>query len=212
MAIPKGFSTRFFLSKEIMKKDKENCINLLIDEGFLGYDYRLNTYVDFKTVLEKYPNRSRYSSRYKNEDFIISCEEGDKYLGYTIDADSNDSKIIIKVTDGFCKIIDTVNFSYIDNVGDLPDAMMKNSDNKEIKWLFKYNYFGKDFIEKFGKEFFINIPCVSQEFISEDIIRIDLCNDIFSPIDKSLMKEVSEYLKKFSIKVSFYNHKDFYID
>lgn len=38
---------------------------------------------------------------------------------------------------------------------------------------------------------------VNQEFITNDIIRIDLCKDIFSPIEKSLMKEVSDYLKVF---------------
>ena len=61
-------------------------------------------------------------------------------------------------------------------------------------------------------DFFLNMPCVKQEVITEDVIRVDLSKDIFSPIDKSLMKEVLEYLNGFFVKVSFYNHKEFLID
>ena len=107
MGFIKGFTATAILKNSITKKDKQNCISILIKEGFLGYDYELESYVDFNIVLEKYPNRPRYLSKYRNEDFIISCLEGKKYLGYNIDNDGKNSKIIIKVTNEICKTLDS---------------------------------------------------------------------------------------------------------
>ncbi|MEC4004858.1 hypothetical protein OX283_009345 [Flavobacterium sp. SUN052] len=201
-----------YLVYNYTKEETENCFKILIDEGFLGRDYSLNSYVDFKNVLEKYPNRFQYGLRFKNKGFIISNPIDWNCLGYTIDGDSEDSKYIIDITNKFLLVLENSLFSYIDFEADPPKNFNKIITKKEIKWLFKYNYFGKDFIEKFGKDFFINMPCVSHEFITEHIIKIDLVEDIFLPINKLLMNDVSDYLKTFSIDVNFYNHEDFFID
>ena len=212
MGLKKDFSSLILSNSEISSVKINLCFDFLIKNNFLGYDYESTKYINFSEILHKYPEDPRYNLRYKMEDFGITNPIGKKYLISRIDGESSDSEIIIKGTNEFCKIIQDISFSYIDNEGDSPSKFEDIISKKEIKWLFKYNYFGKDFIEKFGKDFFVNMPCVNQEFISDHIIRIDLCKDLFSPVDKALMKEVSEYLNSFSIKVNFYNHKNYLID
>jgi hypothetical protein len=212
MGFLKGFTATILLNDPITKQKKENCISILAEEGFLGYNYESETYVDFNEVLLKYPNRPRYSSKYNKENFVISCSEQQKHLGCTIDANNNDAEIIIKVTDKFSEIFDEINFSYIDNLGDTPNDFYHDVEKKEVRWLFKYNYFGKSFIEKYGKDFFVKMPCVKKEFITKDIIRIDFTENISSPIEESLAKEVLNYLKTYSINPVFYNYKKFLID
>lgn len=138
--------------------------------------------------------------------------ENDDFIVLRADNSVENFEITIKVINQFSHIIKNVNFAYLDSEGDSPKKMEKLIDELSISWLFKYNYFGKAFIEKYGKDFFVNMPCVRQEFIAEDIIRIDLSEDISSPIEESLAKEVLNYLKTYFIDPSFYNYKKFLID
>lgn len=210
MELINGFSSTILLDKIITKSERQKCYDVLVTSNFSGYDYALGINISFEEMLKKYPNRPRYISTYKNENFGISCAEGNDFITCRIDNDSEDSKIITTIIDEFCKIIEEISFSYIDEEGDSPNKFEKTIKNKEIKWLFKYNYFGKDFIEKYGRDFFLQMPCEKAEFITEDIIRIDLCKDIFTTIDKKLMEDIDIYLNKFSIKVHFYNSTNFF--
>jgi hypothetical protein len=212
MGLIKGLSSLTFLTQLITKKQRESCFKILIVHRFEGYDYDDEKYISFEDLFIKKPDKETYSCKYKSTDYIISCSSDDNLILSRTDLESEDSKLTIDLTNQFCKITENiVGFSYIDYEGDPPKNFRAIINQKELKWLFRINYFGKDFIEKFGKDFFINMPCVKQEFISQDVIRIDLCEDIFSPIDKSLMKKVADYLNSFSIKVNFYNHKNFLI-
>lgn len=206
------FSAQIALNKKLNYDNVQECFNLFLEKEFTAYDYEKNSYENFKSVLKKYPNDPRYSLKYKTVSFGISCSEGKDYLLLNMD-NGEDSEIILTLINSLSKLLDTIFlFSYIDKEGDSPNNFDSNINKLELKWLFKYNYFGKAYIDKFGRDFFTNMPCIKQEFITEDIIRIDLCKDIFSPIDKSLMQEVSAYLNAFDVKVNFYNHKNFFID
>ncbi|MFP9115073.1 hypothetical protein ACLI1A_14135, partial [Flavobacterium sp. RHBU_3] len=187
-------------------------LNLLVNNGFLGYDYEFQKYEAFQNIFSKYFEKQRYLARYNSEDFVITCAEGKKHLSYLIDSDSNDSRVIIKLTDQICKKVNKIIFSFIDGEGDSPANMQKSVSNIEINWLFKYNYFGMQYIEKYGRDFFENFPCENKEYITEGIIRINLVKDIFEEIDKNLKEKVREYLDHFSIPIKFYNHNKFLID
>ena len=212
MSERKGFSSLMYLLDGLTKQDKINCLSLLNENDILGYLYQEKIYTNFHDVYEKHPDRPRYLSKYKNLDFVVSCDVGNDFIILSIDPHIDYSKIIIKLTDEFNTLFKNTSFCYIDDEGTSPRSLEECIKSNDLKWLFKYNYFGKNFIEKYGKEFFLNMPCENVTLLTDDIIRIDLTKDIFTPIDKELAKKVHAYLKGFDIQVSFYNYKNFLID
>lgn len=208
----KRFTSLILLPVKLTKETIEDCFLWFLKNDFLAYDFKSNSYTELSYVLNKYPNRMGYSLQYENQACTITYTEGEKYIINGTDANTEGAKIIGNIVHGLCATLKSISFAYIDNEGDAPNKMESYIKKLEIKWLFKYNYFGKVFIEKYGKDFFINMPCVKYEFIGDDIIRIDLVKDIFDKTDEKLKTEINDYLEKHSIKVRFYDYKQHYID
>ena len=212
MGFDKGFNTQILLENKLSKMDVKNCFEDFFENHFQAYDYEKNIYSDVKEILEKYPARSRYSLRYKKCDFVLTCNEGKSYLLLLVDRHTDGSELIQKLTNTYVGLLTQTLFSYIDDEGDSPKNLETVVNNTDIKWLFKYNYFGKYYLEKYSKDFFTNMPCVNQEFITDDIIRIDLVKDIFDKTDEKLKTDINDYLEKHSIKIRFYDYRQHYID
>lgn len=203
---PKSFTANIFLNEAITTNQRRNYFDILIKNGFLGYDYESCEYIAFGDVLKKYPERPRYLGVHKNTSFGISCAEGNHFITCRIDFDNEDSKIIISITDEFCKITPAFSFGYIDCEGDSPDNFEQHLQNTELTWLFRQNYFGKNFIHKYGADFFLQLPCANVVSVAKNCIRLDLAKDLFSTVGEHLKIAIDNYLKKHSVKVSYYNN------
>lgn len=201
-----GIFSTSYLAKTISTQMKLNIFNILIQKGFLGYDYEKNDFVDIEKVKDSFFEYPRHSFRYKTEDFVFSCEEGEDYLGYSVDGDSNNSKIVIDFSNEALSQVGNVLFSFIDDEGSSPRDLRNMITNSEIKYLFKYNYFGISYITKFGESFFRDFPAIKVDFINNELVRIDLTEDIFSSISESTKSNVENYLSDFGISIiEFYD-------
>jgi len=208
----KSFSSLILSKKPISQKQMIEFFEILKKYEFEGYDYNSRRKVDLNVFLENSLNDFQYGLLYKNDDFALSNTINENYVGYTMDNSAEASRIFVNLTNDFCKSLKEISFSYVDDGGSSPKDIESYIKRLEFKWLFKYNYFGKEYLEKYGEDFFLNIPSVSSEFITQDIIRVDLSKDILSPVDVETQKNVSKYLSQFSIKVRYYNQKNFFID
>lgn len=207
-----GLSSFVFLEQSFTDALRNECLSLLDKMEFKGYDYGDETYIPFNEALKKYPDRKRYMLKYNDEPFGVSCAVDDCFFLFRAGTQSKDSRYIVKVVNAYALMLKAFSFSYIDFEGDPPKKIENIIKIKGIEWLFKYNYFGKNYIEKYGKDFFTNMPCVKHEFITDDIIRIDLVKDIFDEVDEKLKEEINNYLQKHSLKVRFYDYRQRYID
>lgn len=202
---PKSFTANIFLKEAITENQRRDYFEILIKNDFLGYDYESGNYIAFDDVLKKYPERPRYLGVHKSNSFGISCAEGNHFITCRIDSDNEDSKIIISIIDEFCKITAALSFGYIDCEGDSPDNFEHDLQNTELKWLFKQNYFEVDFIHKYGKDFFLHMPCEGLVFITENCIRVDLSKGLFKIADKHMKETMDDYLQKYGVKARYYN-------
>jgi hypothetical protein len=201
------FSSLVYLSNPLLKKNKELYLQYLANKGYNCYDYDLEKEVALEEVLVEYANRDNYPLRLKGILGTSYFQTNDDFFTARSDENINNPNLIIENCNYFCEINKLIIFGKIDEEGDAPKNLRSITKKSELKWLFKYNYFGKAFIEKFGKDFFINMPCVKYELISDDIIRVDLVNDIFDDVNEKLKVEINQYLEKHSQKVRFYDHK-----
>jgi hypothetical protein len=166
----KRFTSLTILPVKLTKETINDCFSWFKKNNFLGYDFGSNSYKELDKVIDKYPNRMGYSLQYKNQACSIVCSEGESLIINGADANSEGSKIIGTIVNGLCFSLKAISFAYIDNEGDAPHKLESQIKQLNLKWLFKYNYFGKTFIEKYGKDFFTNMPCVKHKFITDDII------------------------------------------
>lgn len=210
----KELNSTIYLESKLSLEDKIACAQILIDNGFLAYNYEKEKYEDALLILsQEYLDYARNSLRYKNEDFVFSSSIENDFMSYLIDGDTEESKIILLLSDEFARIVKNFKFSYIDNAGDSPKDLDKTVEKLTFKHFFKYSYFGKAFIEKYGRTFFENFPAEKVEFISENVVRIDMVKDIFGKMSAETQKNVINYLFGFGIEnVKFYNYKDHWYD
>lgn len=207
-----GLSSFIFLEESLTDNLRNDFLNLLVKMKFNGFDYDNEIFVPFREALKKYPDRKRYMLKYDEETFGISSVVGNDFIVCRADDQGNNASNMVKVINASAGMIKTFAFSYIDTEGDPPEKMESIAKAKNIKWLFKYNYFGKGFIEKYGSNFFTNMPCLKSEFVTNEIIKIDLCKNIFESIDDKLKIEIETYLATFSIKARFYDYRQHYIN
>lgn len=203
----RGISALTYLNQKLGRNEMIKCLNVFIEKKFLAYNYEKEEYEDACLLLcNEYLERKRRSLRYQTEDFVFSCSESRDFLTYCIDGDNHYSEIILEVADRFAEILSNLEFSYIDVEGDRPDCLSNSIKETTINTFFKYNYFGAKYIEKYGKDFFRNIPAKNIFFISDKVVRIDMADSIFLSIETSLKKKIRTYLNGFGINsVEFYD-------
>lgn len=208
----KGYSTLIILEEKLTKAEKSKCLEYLDITGFEGYDYNLKTTVPFNEVINGDEHRTDYLVKFGGQDFVIFCSEEDDFLTYRIDHSNKSAGIMFEISQEFCDTLNRVSFGYIDVEGDSPKNLYNDVKKAELKWLFKHNYFGKNYLDKFGRAFFENFPCEHREYVTDDIIRIDLCADILSPLNDALKEKVMQYCSSYSFPIKFYNPKKFMIN
>jgi hypothetical protein len=203
----KGISSLTYLTENISQEDKKRCLNVFIENNFLTYNYQNEKHENAALLLsENYLKRKRYLLLYQTEDFAFTCSNEKNYLTYSVDGDNEHSKIILKVSEQFSKILSNLVFSYIDNSGDNPDNLDTSVNKLLLDNLFKFNYFGLQYLEKYGKSFFENFPAKQVKFISNKIVRINLVDEVFDEISIETKEKVRMYLSKNGIfNVEFYN-------
>lgn len=120
----KELRSTIFLESNLSLEDKIDCNQLLIDEGFLVYNYDTEKYVDASLLLsEEYMTYRRNPLRYKNEDVVFSSSVDKNFMGYLIDGVSENTRIILKLSDEFARILGNFKYAYIDNAGDSPNDL-----------------------------------------------------------------------------------------
>jgi hypothetical protein len=192
------FSTSY-LTNKISSQMKLKIFEALSHYGFLGYDYENNTFVNIEKVIDSFLEYPRHSFRYKTEDFVLFCKEGKDFYSYSIDGGSDNSKIVLELSNKIQSQLQNIQFSFIDLEGDSPDDLRSTIIDLKIKYLFKYNYFGLDYISKFGDQFFLDFPSTKVEFINKELVRIDLTDNIFSPISEITKNLIESYLNSYGI-------------
>ena len=199
-----GFSSLFLLENNLTKNQIAKCFDILRNADFLIRNKEDRSFQSIGSDNPQGISTFLYNKTYAG----ISIAESEDFITLRIDKDKNDSPVISMLTNEMCKETGNLIFAYTDGEGDSPTGFQKTTTDTQIKWLFKQNYFGQTYLRKYGRDFFLKIPCVNREQISDDVIRLDLSNDIFSPIDTALKKEIDKYLSGFSLKVRYYNSKD----
>lgn len=61
----------------------------------------------------------------------------------------------------------------------------------EIRWM---NFYGKPYVEMFGKEKLLSAPCYKAEVITEDIISIQATEDLFKDIPDEVKSDIKMHL------------------
>ena len=206
-------STLTYLTENLHQEEKKRCYEVFIKNKFLAYDYDKKKFGSPDILLsDKYTNRDRVRLRYKTEDLVFSASKEDDFIISLIDGNNSNSEIILDLSDDFARILSNLKFSYIDNNGDIPKYLDDKVNKLLPGILFKYNYFGLDYINKYGKDFFENFPAVNIKYITENTIRIDLVDNVFGSVSKKLQKQIIEYLQGYNITdVYFYNSDDYMI-
>ncbi|WP_347219793.1 hypothetical protein [Chryseobacterium sp.] len=208
-----GIFSTSYLTETISTQMKLKVFNTLKHKGFLGYDYGKSDFVDIENAMDSFLEYPRHSFRYKTEDFVLSCEEGEDYLGYSVDGGSDNSKIVIDFSNEALSQIGNVLFSFIDDEGSSPRDLRSIITNSGIKYLFKYNYFGLPYITKFGETFFHDFPAIKVEFLTSELVRVDLTDDIFSSISENTKNQVASYLHHFGLNnCEFYDISKYWYD
>jgi hypothetical protein len=199
-----------YLSDNITKNEKQECLKVFIDLELLAYDYEQETFVDPNIVLsEEYFDYDSWSFQYKTEDLTFSCSEDENFFGYVIDGDNNNSEIILEISDKLSKIPENLIFLYIDLDGDRPDYLPNSINNVSVNAFFKFNYFGEVYIEKYGKKFFEDFPAKNVLFINDKVVRVDLVDNIFDSISQDTKDKLIKYLRSFNIeKIEFYDARE----
>lgn len=138
----KELNSTIYLESKLSLEDKIACAQILIDKGFLAYNYEKEKYEDALLILsQEYLDYARNSLRYKNEIFVFSSSIENDFMSYLIDGDTEESKIILLLSDEFARIVKNFKFSYIDNAGDSPKDLDKTVKKLTFKHFFKYCYF-----------------------------------------------------------------------
>jgi hypothetical protein len=204
-----GISALIYLETKLSLENKIACNRTFIDMGFSAYHYEEERYVDASVLLtEEYLEFDRCSMRYKTEDFVFSSSVNKDFISYSIDGNTDESNVIVSASDRFADILDNFKHAHIDSEGDRPNGLSKTIENLQLKYFFKYNFFGKTFIGKYGRDFFKNFPAEKAEFLSEDVVRIDLVQDVFGTISERTQEKAKNYLNNHGISdVQFYDHK-----
>ncbi len=210
----KELRSTIFLESKLSLENKIACTKLFIGEGFLAYNYETEKYENASLLLsEEYIEYPRNSLRYKNEDFVFSSSVDKNFMSYLIDGVSENARIVLKLSDEIAQIVGNFKYAYLDNAGDSPNDLEKTVEKLTLKHFFKYNYFGKVFIEKYGRAFFENFPAEKVEFITENVVRVDMVKDVFGKMTVETQNNVINYLSNFGIeKVKFYNYKNHWYD
>jgi hypothetical protein len=92
----------------------------------------------------------------------INRKRGNLFLGASLDyvQDERNEDLIQVVS----KLVDALfpafvfTFAYVDLEGDPPPKLSEDVEAIRIKWLFWANYFGKAYVDKFGKDFLLHAP------------------------------------------------------
>jgi hypothetical protein len=199
-----------YLEKGLIEAEKKKCFNSLVNHKFLVFNYDTNQYENSSIILEEYFVFNRLSLRYCSENFVINCELGKDYLTYLIDGNTKDAEIVVELTDDWSNILKNFRFSYIDNSGDNPSELDSIVEMTDIKILFKYNYFGKKYIDKFGNSFFRNFPAKKIDFLNETTVKLILVDNLFENISETTKSKIENYLLDFGISdIEFYDSNNY---
>ena len=171
-----------------------------IREDYKGYDpfeeYKLN------------PKKKRYHFYINDFDYALALlyKEGHLFItGSTnyIDINKNRQSVLTQLS-----LIEELipyhdfSFNYLDFQSDNPLSEKIVSSTK-LTTIFWANFYGKPYVEKYGREFLLNAPGWKTAELNDGSIEYIISEDIFTPVESKLETEIIKYFSQ-KVKVKLY--------
>lgn len=189
-----------FLSDELQQKGPIPVLHYLIDLGakFTEFGIPSPKYIDPIKRYNEEPERTNFDFQFAGLTYTVdfTVELGYLYIFGTIDhKEEHKNKLSAStVLDLTEKIIPGFSFQYgfLDMEGE--DRLTeKTIESVRLKKIFWANFFGKPYVEKYGKEFLLGAPGWKKRELSDGTIEYILTEDLFTPPDPSLENAIKEY-------------------
>ncbi|NLW09840.1 MAG: hypothetical protein GX036_08290 [Firmicutes bacterium] len=188
-----------YFSKELQEKGPIPLFQRLIDLGaeFIEFGEPAQ-HIDPVKVHEEKPQRVNYKFQYQGFEYALAfyVEPGNLYLYGDVNFEEEEKNKLSAAT--LFSLVETIMpmFSFAFGFFDMAGYSRLSEEaiaSAQISTVFWANFFGKSYIERYGKEFLLGAPGWKKEELSDGTIEYVLTGDLFTFPDPSLEEEIKEY-------------------
>jgi len=201
-----------FLKNPLGYNEKNKVFHILRDKGFYCEDYESepSKLIDPVVYYEKYQYDESFPLIHENDYGAIAFSTEGDFISFGVEKE-NYLEYLIKLVEKFIHEIDDLEFAYIDYEGDPPKKMSESIKKQNLNWLFMINFFGSNFLEKFGKDFFSNLPFSKKNQDSNKTLIVFLANESGN-VDPKEVKLLKKFNKEYRSKIKIYKSNNHEID
>ena len=209
-----GIVARLFHSQELIDGGLVLLFEKLTQFGVFCLDSLSDEVVDPISYYQTHPFEDSYSLSLDSHSILMVVIQTHNTLHFRAGLDyiQNDkNEDLIKA---LSQLIDKLflsfsfSFAHIDLEGDLPPRYLEDIENLNIQWLFWTNYFGKAYVEKYGKRFLLKVPGWSCTEMSNRTIKCLICSDPRLRPTTNVASEIQAYFSPEST-VEIYSWEQF---
>lgn len=194
-----GIQSINYFSEQIQKDGPIILFQYLLNLGAKFKKFGCDDYIDpTQLSLLKDTNRIRYRFELKNKEYSLSLlvELGQLILfGFISNVDPLENKKSAEVLFNLVeKIVPLFSFKYgYFDVEGWDEPSDKTINSIKLTTIFWANFFGRPFVEKYGKEFLLSAPGWKKTELSGGTIEYILTESLFTPLDPLIEKDIKEY-------------------
>ncbi|MCK6561865.1 hypothetical protein L6R21_21920 [bacterium] len=214
MALEQGIAARLLHSQALETRGFLPLFEILSRLGVQCREPESNTVVEPIKYYQTNPLEDFYSLSVDSHqvEMGLSRTKGHMFLSASLDylQDERNEDMI----QALCRLLDALfpalafAFAYIDLEGDPPPKLSADIEATRIRWLFWTNYFGKSYVDKFGKDFFLHAPGWRNEEMRNGIVKYVISPSPRIKMDATTKKAITAYFAQ-ETKVKIYSRGQF---
>jgi hypothetical protein len=158
-----GIVARLFYSKKINKSEIGRLFNRLSELDVFILDPLRGNQIEPDLFYQEHSSDSFYFLSFNSCSIILIVIPPSNALHFRLDLNDYNLSANTKIIEIFNNLIDDLlksfdfKYAHIDLEGGLPSEIIEDIENTKISWLFWINYFGKEYVEKYGKDFLLHV-------------------------------------------------------
>jgi hypothetical protein len=160
----RGIVARILYSEEFTDGKRILLFGKLAQAGVFCVDALSNEKVNPITYYQTHPSEDFYFLSLKSHSILMGFVSVMQGLHFRVDLDYVQNYMNVELIDSLRQLVEELlaffcfSFAHIDLEGDPPSAYLEDTAATDIRWLFWTNYFGENFLKKYGKQFLMQAP------------------------------------------------------